>query len=463
MAQVLIADRNETWRQLLQEILSADHSVEIWEEGPGSLELLERKMYDVAIVDRRAADSNGHRLLDDIAKRSPETVVIMISDGMETRDVVEAMRKGAFDYVVKPFSAEKIRSTVEQALETRALRYEIDYLRRGQDVIYDVNRIIAVSPAMQQVIKLILRVAQTDSTVLMTGETGTGKSFLAGTIHFNSQRARRPFIKINCANMPDTLLDSEFFGHEQGAFTGATKRRVGRFEQANGGTVFLDEIAEISPKLQAKLLRVLEDREFERLGGNKTIKIDVRIIAATNKSLVEEIEKGRFREDLYYRVNVLNIHLPALRERIEDIEPLAYYFLDRHCRNLKKKTQGFSDAALNALRGHKWPGNIRQLSNILERAVLLTDSPVLDVQNIALGTAPAPVRADVESNPEESIRSGKRVFSLSENERHLIVDALEKNLWIQKDAAKELGISRRVLNYKIKKLAIRHPRWRKNI
>jgi len=464
MAQVLIAENDRVWKDLLSEILSEEHELVFWQQGGNEPGILEEKLFDVAIIDKGLNGSNGSKLLEDIKKASPETVVIMTSEGDDAKEVVEAMRKGAFDYVIKPFSPEKIRKSIEQGLENRALRFEIDYLRRNQDVVYDLNKIIAESPAMKQIIHMIERVAKTESTVLMTGETGTGKSFLGGSVHFNSKRAKSPFIKINCANMPDTLLDSEFFGHEKGAFTGATKRRIGRFEQGNGGTVFLDEIGEISPMLQAKLLRVLEEREFERVGGNKTIKVDVRIIAATNRALSEEIDKGRFREDLYYRINVLNIHLPPLRERREDIVLLAEYFLDKHCRNLRKKLTGFTEDALEMFRNYDWPGNIRQLSNMVERAVLLADDSAVGVQNVALGTFPKRTKSPLEagsSQPEGT--PPEKMRSLVDNERQLVLDALEKNLWIQKDAAEDLGISRRVLNYKIKKLGITHPRWRKNV
>ena len=461
MAQVLISETNPVWKDILREVLSADHDLEFWQHRPDGFEALAGKLYDVAIIDKRSNGTNVSDLLHSIKTVSPETVVIMTGEAAETQEVVEAIRNGAHDFVVKPFSPDKIRNTVDQALEKRALRYEVDYLRRSQDVVYDLSRIIALSPAMKQVIRMIEKVAKTDSTVLMTGETGTGKSFLGGSIHFNSRRANSPFVKINCANMPDTLLDSEFFGHEKGAFTGATKRRIGRFEQGNGGTVFLDEIGEISPMLQAKLLRVLEEREFERVGGNKTIRVNVRIIAATNRSLPDEIAKGFFREDLYYRINVLNIHLPPLRERREDIGPIAESFLEKHSKALKRKMGGFSAEVMDTLMSYDWPGNIRQLSNTVERAVLLSDDPVIGPDNVALGTLPAPVQLASPERPEPKAVK-QELPSLTDNERQLILRALERNLWIQKDAADELGISRRVLNYKIRKLGITHPRWRKN-
>jgi transcriptional regulator with GAF, ATPase, and Fis domain len=333
------------------------------------------------------------------------------------------------------------------------MKNEIDYLRRQQDVVYDYNRIIAVSPAMQEIMDNIKRLAQTDSTILMTGETGTGKSFLSGNIHYNSPRRAKPFIKVNCANIPETLLESELFGHEKGAFTGADKARTGRFEQADKGTLFLDEFCELSFDLQAKLLRVLEEKSFERLGGSKTISIDTRIIAATNRNIEAMVEEGKFREDLYYRINVLRIHMPPLRERTECIEPLAYHMLDRLSRSVNKKVDSLSPEVLVLFKTYPWRGNIRELSNAIERAVFMADSPEIGATHISI-----PQISEWPASPAPS----KRLRLSDEEERQTICQALEKNLWIQKDAARELGLSPRALNYRIQKLGITHDRWRKN-
>jgi transcriptional regulator with PAS, ATPase and Fis domain len=287
----------------------------------------------------------------------------------------------------------------------------------------------------------------------MTGETGTGKSFLSGTIHFNSQRRDKPFVKINCANIHETLLESELFGHEKGAFTGADKLRIGRFEQAHGGTMFLDEIGEMGLPLQSKLLRVLEEKAFERVGGNKTIHSDVRVIAATNRNLEQLISEGKFREDLYYRINVLFTKLPPLRERKQCIEPLAYSLLKKICRSLGKKIVGFSPIVMEKIIAYPWPGNIRQLANTIDRAAILEDGAIIQTSSISM---PGPIeitQSQAEDSPPESLEMG---------EKEHILKALEENLWIQKDAAKTLGISPRTLNYKIKKFNISHPRWRKN-
>jgi transcriptional regulator with PAS, ATPase and Fis domain len=299
----------------------------------------------------------------------------------------------------------------------------------------------------------IKRLAQTDSIVLMTGETGTGKSFLAGNIHFNSPRRNKPFIKVNCANIPETLLESELFGHEKGAFTGADKSRVGRFEQAHGGTIFLDEFCELSFDLQANLLRVLEEKAFERLGGSKTIQVDTRIIAATNRDIEALVREGKFREDLYYRINVLRIHMPPLSERTECIEPLAYHMLGRLSRSVKKKVDTLAPEVQVLFKTYPWPGNIRELSNTIERAIFLADGPTIGAVHISL-----PEINEWQATPPPS----KNLRLSDTEEKEIIFRALEKNLWIQKGAAKELGLSPRALNYRIKKHGITHDRWRKN-
>jgi transcriptional regulator with PAS, ATPase and Fis domain len=306
---------------------------------------------------------------------------------------------------------------------------------------------------MQNIIKAIKRLSQTDSTILVTGETGTGKSFLSGNIHFNSPRRNKPFVGVNCANIPETLLESELFGHAKGAFTGADKTRTGRFEQAGGGTLFLDEFCELSLGLQAKILRAIEQKSFERLGSNKTIQADTRIIAATNRDIEALVRMGKFREDLYYRINVLRIHMPPLRERMECIEPLAQYLLEKLSRSVKKKIDSFAPDVIEIFRQYSWPGNIRQLSNTIERAILLEDDRVIRPQSISL-----PDFGDKLSPNLQAV--GLRLTE--DQEKDLISNALEENLWIQKDAARSLGITPRALNYRIKKLGITHSRWRKN-
>ncbi|RMF72538.1 MAG: GAF domain-containing protein, partial [Acidobacteria bacterium] len=319
---------------------------------------------------------------------------------------------------------------------------------------------IGSSPRMKEVFRVIRRVAPTDLSVLVLGETGTGKELVAQAIHRHSSRADGPFVKVNCAALPENLLESELFGHERGAFTGADRQRVGRFELASGGTLFLDEIGTMSAGTQAKVLRVLQEREFERLGGTRTIRADVRILAATNRDLEEAVEAGEFREDLYYRLNVVTIRMPPLRERKEDIVPLARHFLQRFALDLKKPIRGLSPAAIRVLQRHNWPGNIRELENTIERAVLMADGDVLEPEDLTLG-------GHAEGGEDHSRRSSilrlpAEGIELEELERMAIIEALKMNDWVQKDAAKFLGISSRVMNYKIQKYEITHPRWTRN-
>ena len=453
MLKIFISEKEQSWRDFLSNALASSYSINFWANGKDIFKELNADHYDAIILDLQNKQEDSFNLLRWISSTMPYTPVVITSQAEKAELIVKAIKQGAFDFITKPFSVSRIQHVIQQAVENRGLINEIDYLRHEQDIIYDFDRIIAFSPVMKDVIKILKRFSKTDSTILMTGETGTGKSFLSGTIHFNSQRRKKPFIKINCANIPETLLESELFGHEKGSFTGADKLRIGRFEQARGGTLFLDEIGEISSSLQAKLLRVLEEKCFERVGGNQTIHSDVRIIAATNRNLEKRITEGKFREDLYYRINVLFARIPPLRERKECIEPLAYMLLDRICQSLKKKIKGFSPSVIEWIKAYDWPGNIRQLANTIERAVILEENSIIQKENVSMldpfKSAEPQTLAD---SPE----------TLGMHEKETIIKALEDALWIQKDAAKLLGISPRALNYKIKKFDITHPRWREN-
>jgi DNA-binding NtrC family response regulator len=424
------------------------------------------RQYDLIFLDIEPSAQNVLQLLEDTHKKSPSTPIIITSSTEKAELIVQAMNYGACDFLIHPVSRERISMALERAIEIRDQKFEIDYLRRKQDVVYDFKDVVAFSPCMKDILKRLERFSRTDSTILITGDTGTGKSFLSGTVHFNSPRKKKPFIKINCANIPENLLESELFGHEKGAFTGADKQRIGRFEQANGGTMFLDEIGEISSGLQTKLLRVLEEKSFERVGGNKTICVDVRVIAATNKDLSRQIEEGLFREDLYYRINVLPIRLPALRERQECILPLANILLGKFCKSLKRPDlKGFSQQTLDAIHTYDWPGNIRQLANTIERAVILEDDSLIHSHNLSLPASKRQAAAQVEDFTMPLIsmdRSSGQGASLAGQEEELILKTLEDCLWVQKNAAEKLGVSPRALNYKIRKLGITHPHWRRN-
>lgn len=438
---------------VIHEALSERANIHFCSGKDNLMQELKGKEYDLLFLFLDDAQAEMS-LLEKAYQRIPHTPIILISPEENTETVVEALHNGAFDYLVHPVSVARFEVSTSKAFENKALRNEIAYLRHKQDIVYHFDDVISYSPVMDQVLKSLEKFARTDSTILITGSTGTGKSFLSGTVHYNSPRKHKPFIKINCANIPEDLLESELFGHEKGAFTGAINLRVGRFEQASGGTLFLDEIGEISMSLQTKLLRVLEEKCFERVGGNKTIYSDVRVIAATNKDLPEQIRLGKFREDLYYRINVLPIRLPDLQQRQECLLPLAQSFLIKYSKSLGSGVRGFTDTALDQIQNYSWPGNIRQLANTIERAVILEDDDLVGTHNLSL---PVEKRKSVEDEPG---RDHNR--SLMGQEKELILDALEECLWVQKNAAQKLGISPRALNYKVKKFGITHPNWRKH-
>src|SRR5881628_1954118 len=371
---------------------------------------------------------------------------------------VEAMKSGAFDYVPKPFEIEEMEVKIEKALEVRRMQHQIDYLRHAQGDIYEFDKIVGSSGALEKVLAVVRKVAKSNTTVLVRGETGTGKELIAGAIHHNSLRTSRNFVKVNCAALQENLLESELFGHEKGAFTGADKQRIGRFEQADGGTLFLDEIGDMSPSTQAKILRVLQEHEFERLGGTRTLRVDVRLVAATNRDLSAMVQSGHFREDLYYRLNVVSIEMPPLRERKDDIVPLANAFIHRFAGELKKKIDGLEPEAQKLLMRYNWPGNIRELENTIERAMLLADGRGIAAGDLRLGevatTGGGRDHGSIVKIPPTGI-------PLEDIERHALVEALKMSNWVQKDAAELLAISPRVMNYKIKTLGIEFPRGRR--
>jgi DNA-binding NtrC family response regulator len=390
----------------------------------------------------------------------PTSAVILMTAFGSVHTAVEAMKIGAFDYVQKPFEIEEMELKVEKALEHRRLKHEIEYLRHTQQDIYDFDRIVGASGALQSVLAVVKKVAKSNTTCLIRGETGTGKELIAGAIHHNSLRATRNFVKVNCAALQENLLESELFGHEKGAFTGADKQRVGRFEQADGGTLFLDEVGDMSANTQAKILRVLQEHEFERLGGTRTLRTDVRVIAATNRNLPQMVANGQFREDLYYRLNVVSIDMPPLRERKEDIAALATFFLRRFAGELKKRIDGLAPDAQKLLMRYNWPGNIRELENSIERAVLLAENPSVTSNDLRLGEL-STSSSSGESSPV--VKIPPTGIALEEIERQALIEALKMSNWVQKDAAELLNISPRVMNYKIKTLAIEYPRGRRMV
>ena len=362
MGRILIADDHDALRRgLARGLTEAGHEVDEASNGNAAIERLHDSYFDVVLSDLRMGGSDGMDVLRTTRALHPTTAVILMTAFGSVNTAVEAMKIGAFDYVQKPFEIEEMEVKIEKALEVKRLKHELEYLRGTQQDIYEFDRIVGSSAALQKVLDIVKKVAKSNTTVLIRGETGTGKELIAGAIHHNSLRNTRNFVKVNCAALQENLLESELFGHEKGAFTGADKQRIGRFEQADGGTLFLDEIGDMSPSTQAKILRVLQEHEFERLGGTRTLRVDVRLIAATNRDLPAMVQTGQFREDLYYRLNVVAIEMPPLRERKDDIVPLANSFIHRFAGELKKKIDGLEPEAQKLLMRYNWPGNIREL------------------------------------------------------------------------------------------------------
>src|SRR5919107_162957 len=386
MGRILVADDHDALRRgLVRGLTEAGHEVEEASNGNAAIERLHDSYFDVVLSDLKMGGSSGIEVLKTAKALHPSTAVILMTAFGSVNTAVEAMKIGAFDYVQKPFEIEEMEVKIEKALEVKRLRHELDYLRGTQQDIYEFDRIVGQSAALQHVLDIVKKVAKSNTTVLIRGETGTGKELIAGATHHNSLRHNRNFVKVNCAALQENLLESELFGHEKGAFTGADKQRIGRFEQADGGTLFLDEIGDMSASTQAKILRVLQEHEFERLGGTRTIRVDVRLIAATNRDLSAMVAAGQFREDLYYRLNVVSVETPPLRERKEDILPLAMWFVRRFGSELKKKLDGLDNDAQKMLVRYNWPGNIRELENAIERAALLAEASVIKCEDPRLG------------------------------------------------------------------------------
>jgi two-component system response regulator HydG len=434
-----------------------ERSLEVVEESDGARALArlrapDEAVFDVVVTDLRLPGADGIALLRAARERDADTAVLVMTAHGSVETAVEAMRLGAFDFLQKPFDLEQLEARIARAIEHGRLRREVSELRAERASGVGADRIIGSSLALTRALDLARRAAPVRSTVLVTGETGTGKELVAGLVHQASPRAKRPFVKVNCAALPETLLESELFGHERGAFTGADRLRIGRFEQANGGTLLLDEVGDLSPATQVRLLRVLQEQEFHRLGGREPIRTDVRILAATHRELERDVAAGRFREDLYFRLHVIRIHLPPLRERVEDLLALAEHFLARSCRELGRSGVGFTTAARERILSHAWPGNVRELRNAVERALLLADGDRVDARHFGI--------------PDASARPGGVApgasLDLEETERALVMEALRRTGHVQKEAARLLGVSRRKLNYMIQKLAITHPSWRRN-
>ena len=453
--QVLVVDDEEDLRKAIVDILTLD-GFEVDQAGSAeeSAEKLSQTVYDVLITDHNLPGKTGVELLEESLVRYPEIIGIIITGYGTIETAVNAMKKGAYNYLAKPFKLVELPVMVRKGLKERHLRFENQYLRKQLDERYGFDNIIGTGRGMKRIFELIETIAGLASTVLIQGETGTGKELIAKAIHFNSQRKDQKMVSINCGAIPENLLESELFGHVKGAFTGAVQTRIGRFEQANGGTIFLDEIGNMPLALQVKLLRVLQEREFERVGGNSTVKVDVRIVAATSSNLEQMVKDGTFREDLYYRLNVIPIDLPPLRERREDIPLLVQRFIEHFCETHKLDLKTISPNVLKALMAYDWPGNVRQLENIVERMVALTaNRPAI---------LPADLPGEIQNRdslnfvPLIEIPEGGISFQdvVTDMERELIVQSLRRTNGNKKLAAKLLNLKRTTLIEKIKRIGL---------
>jgi DNA-binding NtrC family response regulator len=447
MPTVLVVDDEQLIRWSLSERLTVDGCT-IVEAGTGR-EALERfgPEIDLVLLDYRLPDSDGLRVLKKMKALQPEVPVIFLTAFSSIETAVEAMKQGAYHYANKPFNLDEIALVVEKALETTALRREVRQLRASRSEPYALSRIVGEGPAMERLRALLQRIATSPaSTVLLTGESGTGKDLAAKIIHYNSDRASRPFMNITCSALPETLLESELFGHERGAFTDARQQKTGLLESAEGGTVFLDEIGEMSPSLQAKLLRFLEEKSFKRIGGAADIRVDVRVVAATNRDLEDAVAHGKFRADLFYRLNVMQVQLPALREHPSDVPLLVAFYVDLFNREFRKQVRGASPASLDLLRGYRWPGNIRELRNAVERAMLLVDGEWLEPAHFPMAVSRRSASGTYDL-PDEGI-------NLEQVERELVMQALTRTGWNHTRAAALLGLNRDQIRYRIEKFGL---------
>ncbi len=451
--KILIVDDDEGVRDSLEQILEDEYEVQSVPDGRRALDVIHKKSCDLVLLDLVMPDMGGLEALESIKSFDASIDVIMISATDRAKEAISAIRAGAYDYLAKPFDPDTILALVERVLQKRRMEKELSYLRSEVAQQTNHQNIVSQSPEMSQVLSLVEKVAGASSSILITGESGTGKELIARAIHNKSGRCARPFVAINCASIPSELIESELFGHEKGSFTGADKRTVGKFEFANEGTLFLDEVASLKLELQAQLLRVLQEKEIMRVGSNRTIAVDVRVIAATNTRLETLVQKGKFREDLYFRLNVIPVTLPPLRHRKGDVLLLANYFLEKFNRQMSKHLLGIAPDAMAVLERYPWPGNIRELENFIERMVVLgTDGRYIEEKDLPLDLLfheHSSMFSEQSTTEEKSLTKARQAF-----ERQYILRVLRSSRWNQAEAARKLKIHRNTLINKVKLLKI---------
>ncbi len=470
MQNLLFIDKDENLCNDISGYLkSAGTQIEYALDFDTAIDLISTNHFDLIISTVKFQNGSVKEIIKEAHDQDPTTVVLVHTDIDSVNEAVRAVKEGAYGILRKPINIPELVFQIKKALEKRSQEQTLESNQSKFQSNYQPSNFIGQSPEIKKIFHIVNRVAKSRSSVIITGETGTGKELIAGSIHYNSDRSKKPFVKVNCAALPETLLESELFGYERGAFTGADRTRVGRFEQADGGTIFLDEVADMSMYTQAKVLRVLQEREFERVGSNKTIKTDTRIISATNKDLLQMMEDGDLREDLYYRLNVVSIHLPALRERKDDIRLLVHHFVRKYSLSVNRRIRGVHREALMMLMDYSWPGNIRELENTIERVVLMTEGDIITPEELELHfnrrhkiISKTPSAEPKNTSSESGIILPEQGVCLEEVEENLILQALERSSWVQKDAAELLNVSSRVLNYKVKRFGITHESWRQN-
>ncbi|MBN1829342.1 MAG: sigma-54-dependent Fis family transcriptional regulator [Deltaproteobacteria bacterium] len=442
---ILVVDDDEAHRTMLNTLLSGwGYEISEADDGDAAVERVKERPYDLILMDIRMIRLSGLEALKEIKRLNPAIPVIIMTAYSSIETAVDAMKKGAYDYLTKPLDFDELRLVLERSMEHRKLKEENKLLRESIGSHFDRRNIIGTSGPMIKLMDQVAQVAASETTVLIAGESGVGKELIAGAVHFNSSRLDGPFVRINCAALTETLLESELFGHERGSFTGADRRKEGKFKQADGGTLFLDEVSEMSPSMQVKLLRVLQEREITRVGGDEALAVNVRVIAATNKDLHEEVLQGRFREDLFYRLNVIELTVPPLRERRDDISLLAHHFLKYFSKKNSKNIKGLTPQAMNRLIRHQWPGNVRELMNVIERSVVFARDDYIDEKDLSLFSGTS---GDNSSDLTENL-------SLEEVEKAAILRTLAATGGNKSETSRRLCITRRTLHQKLKKYGV---------